>query len=67
MRSCAHISPLVRYIVCGDILCGVGLVVHEKELNLAGVVDEEDLVAGWGHVLGLLVGTIADLNADLPC
>jgi len=43
------------------ILCGVGLVVHKEEVDLAWVVDEEDLVAGWGHVLGLLVAAEADL------
>jgi hypothetical protein len=31
----------------GDILCGKCTVVHEEEVNLAGVVDEEGFVAGW--------------------
>jgi hypothetical protein len=35
--------------------------VHEQKLNVLGVVDEESLVAGGHHVLGLLVGTVADL------
>jgi len=35
--------------------------VHEEELNVLGVVDEESLVAGGHHVLGLLVGSITDL------
>lgn len=34
---------------------------HEEELNLGGVVDEESLVAGRHHVAGLLVGTVTDL------
>jgi hypothetical protein len=34
--------------------------VHEKELNVLGVVDEESLVAGGHHVAGLLVGTVTD-------
>lgn len=34
---------------------------HEEEVDVAGVVDEEDLVAGWSQVLGLLVATITDL------
>ena len=33
---------------------------HQQELNVLGVVDEESLVAGGHHVLGLLVGTVAD-------
>lgn len=41
-------------------LSSVGAVVHEKELNVLGVLDEESLVAGGHHVLGLLVGAIAD-------
>ena len=44
-----------------NLLSGVGLVVHEEEVKVAGVVDEEDLVAGWGQVLGLLVAAIANL------
>ena len=37
------------------LLCGIGLVVHEKEFDVAGVVDEESLVAGGHHVASLLV------------
>lgn len=44
-----------------DILSGVGLVVHEQELNIVGVADEERLVAGGHHVTGLLVGTETNL------
>ena len=44
------------------VLSSVGAVVHEKELNVLGVLDEESLVAGGHHVLGLLVGAIADLS-----
>lgn len=43
-------------------LCGIGLVVHEEELNVLDVADEEGLMAGGHHVLGLLVGAIADLE-----
>jgi hypothetical protein len=35
--------------------------VHEEEVEVAGVVDEESLVAGGHHVAGLLVGTVANL------
>jgi hypothetical protein len=45
----------------GVLLGGVGLVVHEEEVEVAGVVDEESLVAGGHHVAGLLVGTVANL------
>ena len=43
------------------VLCGEGLVVHEEEVDVTGVVDEEGLVAGGHHVAGLLVGTVANL------
>lgn len=45
----------------GD-LSGEGLVVHEEEVNIADVVDEESLVARWHHVASLLVGTETDLR-----
>jgi hypothetical protein len=45
------------------ILGGIGLVVHEEELDVLDVADEEGLVARGHHVLGLLVGAIADLEA----
>lgn len=45
------------------LLCGVGLVVHEEELEVADVVDQESLVAGRHHVAGLAVVAIADLNS----
>jgi hypothetical protein len=45
-----------------DILSGVGAVVHQEELNVLGVVNEESLVAGGHHVAGLLVGAITDLG-----
>ena len=38
-----------------NVLCGVGSVVHEQELNIIDVADEESLVAGGGHVASLLV------------
>lgn len=34
---------------------------HQEELNVLGVVDEESLVAGGHHVAGLLVATVTDL------
>lgn len=47
--------------VIGDVLSGVGTVVHQQQLDVLGVADEEGLVAGGHHVTGLLVGAIADL------
>lgn len=38
-----------------NVLCGEGLVVHEEEVNITDVVDEESLVAGWHHMTCLLV------------
>ncbi len=43
-------------------LCGVGLIVHQKEIDVADVVDKERLVAGWHHVAGSLVAAITDLD-----
>lgn len=34
---------------------------HEKELQIASVVDKESLVAGRHQVAGLLVATVANL------
>ena len=45
-------------------LCGVGLVVHEEQLDVLDVADEESLVAGGHHVLGLLVGAVSDLKGS---
>jgi hypothetical protein len=36
--------------------------VHEEEVDIADVVDEEGLVAGWHHVAGLLVGSETNLS-----
>lgn len=44
-----------------DSHCCVGLVVHEEEFEVAGVVDEEGLVARGHHVARLLVVAVADL------
>jgi hypothetical protein len=49
--------------ISNDSLGRVSLVVHEEELEVAGVVDEEGLVAGGHHVAGLLVVAVADLKA----
>ena len=57
-----------RWLCCGwfrgweDVLGGVGPGVHEEELDIVDVADDEGLVAGGHHVLGLLVGTVADLR-----
>lgn len=34
---------------------------HEEEVEVTDVVDEESLVAGGHHVAGLLVAAVADL------
>jgi len=44
-----------------NVLSSEGAVVHQEELDVLGVVDEESLVAGGHHVAGLLVGTVTDL------
>lgn len=40
---------------------GVFVVVHEQEVEVGDVLNEEFFVAGREEVLGLLVGTITDL------
>ena len=47
------------------LLCGVGLVVHEEEFDVADVVDEECLVAGRHHVACLLVAAVANLRVQV--
>ena len=37
---------------------------HEEEVDVAGVVNEEGLVAGGHHVAGLLVGSETNLYAS---
>lgn len=48
-----------------DALSSVSSVVHEEELNVLGVVNEESLVAGGHHVAGLLVAAVTDLSSVL--
>jgi hypothetical protein len=36
--------------------------VHEEEVDVTGVVDEESLVAGWHQVACLLVGSETNLH-----
>ena len=45
----------------GDILSGICPVVHEKKLDILGVLNEEDLVAGGNEMSRLLVATETDL------
>lgn len=56
-----NLDSLPRGNGVGD-LGGEGLVVHQEEVDIANVVDEESLVSGWHHVAGLLVGTESDLE-----
>lgn len=67
MRSCKYCQQpdLVSHRTSWlDVLGSVGLVVHEEEVQVAGVVDEESLVARRHHVAGLDVATVADLDAE---
>ena len=45
-----------------DVLGSVGAVVHQQQLEVLDVVDEESLVAGGGEEASLLVGAVADLQ-----
>ena len=66
MRSCVVVSRLwgKSRRFHGSLLGGVGLVVHEEEVEVTGVVDEESLVAGGHHVAGLLVAAVANLSEN---
>ena len=46
-----------------NILGGVGAVVHQEELDILDVADEEGLVAGGHHEAGLLVGAETNLTS----
>lgn len=43
-------------------LCGVGLVVHEEEVDISDVVNKESLVSRGHHVSRLLVGSETNLS-----
>lgn len=45
-----------------NVLGSVASVVHQEELDVVDVADQEGLVAGGRQVTGLLVGAIADLH-----
>lgn len=45
----------------GDVLGGIGSVVHHEELNVLDVVDEESLEAGRHHIAGFAVRAKANL------
>ena len=68
--ACAILQGLVSQCnkaTFGDInllLGRVCLVVHEEQVEVASVVDEEGLVARWHHVTGLLVVSEADLRTS---
>jgi hypothetical protein len=63
VRSCVDVSTTQLYQRRKFInsLSSVGLVVHEEKVEVAGVVDEESLVARRHHVAGLPVVAVADL------
>lgn len=63
-RKRVHETESPRLMGESNILSGICAVVHEEELDVLGVLDEEDLVAGWGQVSGLLVAAITDLYQD---
>src|ERR1700761_177288 len=44
------------------ILRSVGLIVHKQKIQIAHVVDEESLMAGWHHMASLLVVAVSDLS-----
>jgi len=46
------------------VLCGVCPVVHQEDIEVADVVDEERLVAGWHKMPSPLVGAVTDLSYE---
>lgn len=62
-----HINTIVlfHFNPRANVLGSVGAVVHQEELDVLGVVDDEGLVAGGHHVTGLLVATVTDLSPPL--
>lgn len=48
-------------IILRDVLSSEGLVVHQEEVDIAGIVYEESLVARWHHVSSLLVRSKTNL------
>ena len=60
----SHASAFYVSVHCSghDILGSKSLIVHEKKVNIAWVLNEEGFVAGWHHVASLLVG--AEPNLD---
>ena len=42
--------------------CSICSVVHEEEVDLFGVVNQESLVAGGNHMASLLVGAETNLS-----
>lgn len=63
MRFCRIVSlPYVLRYLQVILLCSVALVVHEEEIEVADIVNEESLVAGWHHVTGFLVVAVSDLE-----
>lgn len=61
IRIDSAISKMQNIVSTVNVLSSEGAVVHQEELDVLGVVDEESLVAGGHHVAGLLVGTVTDL------
>ena len=53
--------PSICKIGC-NVLGSECAVVHQEQVNIAGVLDEERLVTGRHHVAGLLVGAVSNLK-----
>lgn len=61
LGSGQDLNPLLRRDTVSD-SGGVFVVVHEQQVEVVDVSDDELFVAGWEEVLGLLVGTVTDLG-----
>lgn len=47
-----------------NILGSESLVVHEEQVNVPGVVNQESLVPRWHHVASLLIGSETNLCGE---
>jgi hypothetical protein len=67
VKSYVRVSlfPAAFHVEFWYILGSEGLVVHEEELDISGVVNQESFVAGWHHVASFLVGAKSDLQSSI--
>ena len=48
------------------VLCRERLVVHQKKVNISGIMNDECFMAGRHQMPSFLIGTVSDLNHNDP-